>query len=55
MEKCTLVQWHGFWLGLFICVILIGMSAKYGLWSFSVLIAYGIGYLQTYRKHEKYN
>lgn len=42
----TFNKYYPFWLGLIICVILIGKSAQYGLWSFSVLLAYLIGYFK---------
>lgn len=38
VKKCS------FWVGLLLCIILIGKSAQYGFWSFSVLLAYIIGY-----------
>jgi hypothetical protein len=49
--KKTFLKYYPFWLGLIVCLILIGRSAQYGLWSFSVLSAYGIGYYRLTKFH----
>jgi len=42
---------YPFLLGLIVCLILIGKSAEYGFWSFSVLGAYIIGYYKLTKLH----
>jgi hypothetical protein len=44
--KKIFLKYYPFWLGLLVCIILIGKSSQYGLWSFSVLSAYIIGYFK---------
>jgi len=44
--KMIFLKYYPFWLGLIICVMLIGKSSQYGLWSFSVLLAYLMGYFK---------
>ena len=45
-EKFTLLKYYPFCLGLLVCISLIGKSSQYGFWSFSVLLAYIIGYFK---------
>jgi hypothetical protein len=44
--KDKFIKYYPFWLGLIACIELIGMSVKYDMWSFSVLIAYIVGYFK---------
>lgn len=44
-------KYYPFWLGLIVCLILIGKSSQYGFWSFSVLGAYLIGYFKLTKLH----
>lgn len=37
-------KYYPFWLGLIICIFLIGLADKYNLWSFAVLASYILGY-----------
>ena len=49
--KNTFLKYYPFWLGLLLCLALIGKSAEYGLWSFSVLSAYIIGHFKLTKFH----
>ena len=42
--RCKINKYYHFWLGLIICIFLIGLAAKYDLWSFAVLGSYILGY-----------
>jgi hypothetical protein len=44
--KSIFLKYYPFCLGLLVCIILIGKSSQYGFWSFSVLLAYIIGYFK---------
>jgi hypothetical protein len=44
--KKIFLKYYPFWLGLLVCITLIGKSSQYGLWSFSVLLAYIVGYFK---------
>jgi hypothetical protein len=44
--KQAFTKYYPFWLGLLVCIVLIGKSAEHDLWSFSVLAAYTIGYFK---------
>lgn len=46
-------KYYPFWLGLAVCIILIGKSAQYELLSFSVLLAYLIGYFKLTKLHNE--
>lgn len=48
----TILKYYPFWLGLIICLILIGKAAQYGLWSYAVLLAYLIGYFNLTKFHK---
>lgn len=45
-------KYYPFYLGLIVCIILIGKSSQYGYWSFSLLIAYLIGYFKLTKFHK---
>lgn len=51
----TINKYYPFILGLLICLILIGKSSQHGLWSFSVLTVYLIGYFKLTKFHDDKN
>ena len=46
-----LKKYYPFWLGLYVCIVLIGWSAQHGLWAFSVIGAFLVGYFKLTKFH----